>query len=274
MNENADLKALQLCQLDLLRRLDAVCRKNGLTYCLAFGSCLGAVRHGGFIPWDDDVDVYMPAGDFERLKAIAGVFPEPYFLQTLESDPEYGLMIGRLRNSDTTLVEQGESDRRINHGVFIDIYPLFGCPDHGFRKKKMVLASMFYRLFLYGRAPKNRGEVYRIGSAVLLKLTPKKCREAILCRCYRTMSSARAANGLCSLYGDEAKIVYPVEWFFPVREADFEDLRVFVPADCDRYLTATYGDYMKLPPKEKQVFHHTYEKIDTENSYKTYFGMQ
>ena len=273
MNDSEMIKRLQEAQLEILKELDRVCRKLRLTYCLAFGTCLGAVRHRGFIPWDDDIDVYMRVKDLEKLQRHADLFQEGFFLQFAKSDPEYGLMITRLRNSNTTLIEDTAADRDINHGIFIDIYPLFNTPKDGWRTKKLVADSRIYRLMLYGVPPKNRGTVMRIGSKVLLEVIPKPLREKMIKRAYRNMKQYKRTGYLTSLYGDQEHLIYPEKWFFPVRLTEFEDMMAPVHADTDRYLRMTYGNYMQLPPVEKRVFHHNYVCIDFEKPYTDYKGI-
>lgn len=143
VNEIDLVRKLQQAQKTILLELDRVCRKLDLPYCLAFGSSLGAVRHHGFIPWDDDIDVYMRIQDLEKLQENADLFNAGYFLQHHESDSEYGLMITRLRNSNTTLIEKTEIDRDINHGIFIDIYPLFNSPKDGWGQRSFLLLQCY-----------------------------------------------------------------------------------------------------------------------------------
>ena len=273
-NESELVRKLQQAQKTILLELDRVCNKLGLSYCLAFGSSLGAVRHHGFIPWDDDIDVYMRIEELEKLQENSNLFNDGFFLQHHESDLEYGLMITRLRNSNTTLIEKTEIDRDINHGIFIDIYPLFNSPKDGWGAKKLLIASMLYRLMLYGVVPQNRGIVMKIGSTVLLRVIPKKTRQKLIKSTYKIMKSSAHTGYLSSLYGDEANIRYPEKWFFPVKRVPFEDIEVPVEANTDEYLKLTYGDYMQLPPPEKRNFHHGYAYIDFERPYVVYKGKE
>ena len=273
-NESELVRKLQQAQKTILLELDRVCNKLGLSYCLAFGSSLGAVRHHGFIPWDDDIDVYMRIEELEKLQENSDLFTDGFFLQHHESDPEYGLMITRLRNSNTTLIEKTEIDRNINHGIFIDIYPLFNSPKDGWGAKKLLIASMVYRLMLYGVVPQNRGIVMKIGSTVLLRVIPKKTRQKLIKSTYKIMKSSAHTGYLSSLYGDEANIRYPEKWFFPVKRVPFEDIEVPVEANTDEYLKLTYGDYMQLPPPEKRTFHHGYAYIDFEEPYVVFKGRE
>lgn len=272
MENKSELLKLQKCQLDILMEFDRVCNLLNLDYCLAFGTCLGAVRHQGFIPWDDDIDVCMRIRDFEILHQHADLFKEPYFLQSHDTDPEFGLMISRLRNSNTTLIERKEAHRDINHGVFMDIYPLFNCPKNGFGSKRLTIVSMVYRLFLYGVAPQNRGTWMKVGSTVLLRLIPKSMCKEIAMKCSQVLRSQKYTGYLSDLYGNYVKIRLPEKCLFPVRHTKFENITVSVANDTNQYLSTLYGDYMKLPPKEKRVFHHDYLFIDTEHSYRDYKG--
>lgn len=267
------VKQLQENQKIILKEIDRVCSKNNLRYCFAFGSCLGAVRHKGFIPWDDDIDIYMPVEDFIKLEECSRDFSDNFFFQTHKTDKEYGLMIGRVRNSDTALIEKTETDRNINHGIFVDIYPLFNAPESDFSFKKLVFVSMLYRLMLYARVPQNRGKVMKIGSFLLLKCIPESLRKSIIEKFEKKLYDQKESEFLSSLYGDEASVRYPKDWFFPAQKVVFDDIYVPIPCNADGYLKLTYGDYMKLPPLEKQKIHHDFEFVDLHNSYKKYEGI-
>lgn len=272
MDDTKFAKKLQSEQLKILKELDRVCKKLNLTYVLAFGTSLGARRHKGFIPWDDDIDVYMRIEELEFLQKHSSMFGEGYFLQHNGSDPEYVLMISRLRNSGTTLIERTEVDRDINHGIFIDIYPLFHSPEKGFGARRLVVISMIYRLMLCNRMPRNRGLVMKIGSGILLKIIPEKMKKRLVNRCYKILRNSPETGYLSSLYGDEANIRYPSCCFFPVQWVPFEDGMAPVQADWDLYLKKTYGDYMELPPEENRKFHHDFVYVDFDRPYKEYKG--
>jgi len=120
--QNARLKAIEL---DIFKAFLKVCKENDLRYFLAGGTLLGAVRHKGFIPWDDDMDVLMPRKDYDRFLEIGqSLLPPEYFLQTRQTDREYPCNFAKIRDSRTTFVEKSLKDRVINHGVYIDIFPL------------------------------------------------------------------------------------------------------------------------------------------------------
>lgn len=121
-----DLRALQLCELDLLKEVDRICKKHDIPYFLAFGTALGAVRHKGFIPWDDDVDVLMKYPDYLRFQEVCKTeLPPHLFYQDWQTDPAYYLPWAKIRNSRTTSLVPEMADYPINWGVCVDIFPLF-----------------------------------------------------------------------------------------------------------------------------------------------------
>ena len=267
-----DIKKLQLCQLDILMEIDRVCKENGLEYCLAYGTCIGAIRHKGFIPWDDDIDIFMSAEDFKKFNTLSASFREPYFLQTRHTDPEYALLITRVRNSNTTLIEETENFRDINHGVFVDVYPLYDSPENKFHSKMKVWSAMVYKLLLYGVAPKNRGKLMKVGGKIMLALTPKFIRKPIINKLYKVFSKPCKTDYVTTYYAGSTTKRFPKKWYFPAVWVPFEDITLPVPGDYEAFLTATYGDYMQLPPEDQQAVHHPFEFIDVDTPYINYKG--
>ena len=117
-------------QLNILKALDKVCKKHKIHYYLAFGTCLGALRHKGFIPWDDDIDVLMSFEDTRRLLTLQGEFDDNLFIQSKETDPDYRSISMRIRDSNTTCIESDEVGLKTNKGIYIDIYPFYECSDN------------------------------------------------------------------------------------------------------------------------------------------------
>lgn len=121
-------KKVWAIEIDLLLQLDRVCKKYGLKYYLMFGSLLGAVRHKGFIPWDDDLDVCMPRKDYEKLLKVApSEFKEPYFFQIPETDPGYYYTFAKIRNSNTSAFLELFKNQRFNMGLLVDVFPMDVC---------------------------------------------------------------------------------------------------------------------------------------------------
>ena len=131
-------KKVWAVELDLLNEFDRVCRNNNIQYFASMGTLLGAVRHKGFIPWDDDLDVCIFRDDFMRLCALSKEFKSPYFLQTALSDRKYFCGYARLRNSTTTGVISNNASPEYNNGIFIDIYVLDGFSTDDRKLKKQL----------------------------------------------------------------------------------------------------------------------------------------
>ena len=155
----AELKKLQSIETEMFRVFIEVCEKLNLRYYVLGGTLLGAVRHGGFIPWDDDIDLGMPRDDYEVfLREAPSLLPSHLFLQNYRTDPEYCLNITKIRNTGTTFIEYESRQQDICHGVFIDIFPLDHYPDTAwaellYKIKRRVLKVRIGKAFIWDDAP-------------------------------------------------------------------------------------------------------------------------
>ena len=277
MSEDALRKAVREVQLNILIKLDEVCEKNGLRYYLAFGSCLGAVRHQGFIPWDDDIDVLMPYEDTRKLLTLQDQFGERLFVQSKETDPDYRSISMRIRDTGTTCIEGDEVGLKTKKGIYVDIYPYYECSDRSFTRLLDILRSNFLKVLVNHRPPENHGRLLALASKAILLCYPEKRRFGKIEKLEKHLSAVRGSE-ILDYFGQDVSlftaISYPKEWFQEPKKLEFEGLHFNGPTEPEKYLTKRYGDYRKLPPAEDQVVHHTYVTIDPYKSYIEYEGSQ
>lgn len=255
-----EYKKLWAVELDLLAEFDRVCKKHGLTYFADGGTLLGAVRHQGFIPWDDDIDVIMYREDYEQLALIAEQeFQHPYFFQSPHTDP--GLVMGgsRLRNSNTTLVSDFDHKRPFqNKGIFIDIFILDNLPDSVLQLKlyRRVL-KCYWRLLRYASYYEG---YFEMGKKYSLKRRFVGKIALVLKHIFGVKQLSNGYTRLCSIYrGKDAKQIGDVESsrgkFVFLKEfydrenvcyAPFESIQILVPSHYNEILSILYGDYMTM----------------------------
>lgn len=248
----AEMKAVWAVQLALLAHLDEVCRRYGLAYYAGGGTLLGAVRHGGYIPWDDDLDVFMPRRDYDRLLAVGEeAFSPPYFLQSAYNDVRYGRGHAQLRMDGTTAILEGERGHyRFHQGIFIDVFPLDAVPDspqeqadqrRRLRRWNRLLAATVR----YDGSPHKTAA--KTALHYLLSLIPYRWlfygmeRE---CKRYDGAPTCRVA--LLSFAPDADRWVMPRRCFSGEAYLPFEFTRIPVPLDADAILAIAYGDYLTL----------------------------
>ena len=266
------LQTMKALEVQMLASFIEVCRKLSLRYYLVGGTLLGAVRHRGFIPWDDDIDVAMPREDYEVfLQEGQKHLPEYYFLQCLHTDPAYTMNFAKIRDSRTTFVEYAVRKYPMNHGLFIDIFPLDAYPDEEKARKTMDLYQKIfkYRTRAAVEVPKAAQHSFPVelglnAIAALTCLRYPRLRKALEAR-EKIQSSASGGEiwaNYCGAWGK--KEVMPAAWYGRGVELTFEGLTVMGPEHWDKWLTQVYGNYMQLPPVEKRVGHHYAEVIDLE----------
>lgn len=272
---------LQLCELDLLKEAIRVIEKHNLRYFLIGGTTLGAVRHGGFIPWDDDIDIAMPRKDYDKFMKLSEEFTGKYFLQNFETDPKYPYNFAKLRNSETTFKEKQFSHIKMNHGVYIDIFPMDGIStkEVATRRNKWKIYSVWLRFYIIycGRLRRkvSKHSFFKdVGCNIVSVLfAPFNFRHHLNKSIEKTMhkvdydDACLVANIQGANFGKE--IVHKI-WFGKGKLMKFEDIEAVVQVDTDSYLTKIYGDYMTPPPPEKQEGHHYHRGFSLEESYLTY----
>lgn len=274
-----EIRPLQLKELQILKEFKRICEKNNLKYFIVGGTLLGCIRHKGFIPWDDDVDVYMDYKDYVALdKACQRDLQEEYFLQSAETDPESHLTYKKLRLNNTTLIHEDYVHKDMNHGISIDIYPFFHAADNFIARKKQTACAILYLLLVENEPPQHHGRILKYGSAVLLHLLKGRIGRKLKTYCFKEMTKYENIDTkyMATFYGNITlcRRIYSSKYFEGTIQRQFEDELFSIPAHYDDFLTFWYGDYMTLPSLEEQrVKLDRLVKIDTENSYLKYKGI-
>jgi len=253
-------------QLDLIKKLDQVCREHGLRYFAIHGTLLGAVRHGGFVPWDDDVDIAMPREDYDRLLQLPQtVWEAPFFLQTPENNDDcfYG-GYAKLRNSQTTAIEPQNRGRTCHQGIWIDLLPLDRCPESEKGRSRLQRRITRWQRFLMAK-------LYKPDTGMLSDVDPRRLsfyylaarclrRRWILRRMEQLFHSGKPSGQaaiLACYYGERAnRNVYPAEAFAAAEEMPFEDFSIPVPTGYDTILSERYGSHYMDLPGEAQRYRH------------------
>ena len=211
--------------------------------------------------------------DIKKLESVKHHFKSNYFLQSHDVEEEYGLLIHRLRKSDTTLIEDDHQDRDINHGVYIDIYPLFNCYNKGFKRAWMSKLILLCRLFAYNAPPKNKKGIVQSISNIILKTIPQSLKRRVVKWGVSHIQKIKETGYITTAVDLFDSVVYKKDWFRSVCMIDFDGIMLPVPIEYDIILKSIYGDYMKLPPVEKRCVHHNYLFLDLDRPYTDYKGI-
>ena len=269
MRQVTDLKEIQSLALKLLIQLDTFCKEYQIEYYVAYGTLLGTIRHKGFIPWDDDIDIWMKREDFKKL---TNVFPEwgkkhNLFLNVAQTVPKYNRVHAQICLGNTKLIP---NDRRndFREGYFLDIFPLDGTPNNFvFRWLKLTYLQILKNmatLSAYGRDMKSdstmKDKIIRLLAHLIKGIDIQK-----LMLKYEEVASQHSCSSseylqILTPGGRKGRnALIKREFFDSVRQMPFETIIVSVPADYNKILREIYGDYMKFPPVEARSPHHDFK---------------
>ncbi|MGN0504576.1 MAG: phosphorylcholine transferase LicD [Ruminococcus sp.] len=261
---NQIMRKLQLEELEILRYFDSFCRENNLRYYIVGGSLIGAVRHKGFIPWDDDIDVSMPREDFDKLLKIAGEKLSPdYFLQNQKTEKGCYFYYAKLRKNGTYFGEDKFEHLPLHKGIFIDIFPLDFVPSSN------ALQKIFFKIFsclggficskekttefLY----KNMSLPFIVSFRLLQCILPRRLLMGLrnlTGKFAKLISNKKYMASLSGFHG-YPKEVCPSELWGDGVDIEFENTVVRAPSQYEKLLTHMFGNYMELPPEEERVNH-------------------
>ena len=293
MKHNNELvRKIQLKELEILKVFQDICKRHGLRYFAIGGTCLGAVRHKGFIPWDDDVDVAMPYEDYAKFLELANSeLPENYgILDPINSRHCAFFSYFKIHDIKTAFIENAALKYEDRYaGIFIDVFPVHGLPENERERKQILFCSSVIKKFNH-KLRFNFNDVSSFNGFILWVL----CSPLKLFLPFNYFALKHPNMMSRYTFGCSDKILFPwrgnkpnsegwyknifcYEDFKDTLELPFEDTTISVPSGYDRYLTMDFGDYMTLPPEEKRINHAEFSGggiVDFERSYKYYAALK
>ncbi len=270
---------LQKCILDIYIEIKKICDKHNITYYGIGGTCIGAVRHRGFIPWDDDLDIAIPIEEYQCFKAaVEAELPPHYKLFTCANGQHFPHVFYKIYDCRTTFIELlYYSYPETYKGVFVDVFPLSGLPANRLARALFMKKVRFYQILNYYNRffesnIKIKGKlkfIKRLLKVFLREKFPINYFSDILIDLLGKYPVSEMGDGDSVWFFHETKLIFGKRSFSGVVEFDFENTKMFIPAGYDRYLTEHFGNYMQFPPQEEQKPHHL-GLIDLKNSYEKY----
>lgn len=250
MNIDWGLDELHKNLLEILIYVDEFCNNNDIQYCLAYGTALGAARHKDFIPWDDDVDIYMPYKDYVTFRELFNEKgnKELFYLQELGAVDNY-ITVAKLRMNGTTFIEPIYDGYDMHHGIYIDIFILFNAPISKYKRRKMLIANQYLLLKGLSNRHYQRSKKY-LPLLIFLSLFPKN---------FLRRSAYKYLHMFCNDMSDTffdvdmrtfKRSFYAKTILFPTKKVSFSGIELNGPANIKEYLKMQYGDYMRIPTIE------------------------
>lgn len=260
---DSKLRKLQKTELEILMELDRVCRKHNLRYYIVGGTLIGAARTGGFIPWDDDIDVSMPREDFDKLLTLKNEFSSKFFLQTHKTEKECYFFYAKLRKNGTYFGEDKFEHTGIHKGIFMDIFPLDFISDKSIIQKLCFKSFSLINAFICSKKKtseflyKNMSLPFIVTFRLIQCMLPLPLLyglRSLTAKLTKALSNKRLVASLAGFHGYPKEIA-PFELWAEGTDIEFEGKTVRAPKEYKALLTHMFGDYMQLPPVEERVNH-------------------
>ena len=256
------LKSVQQTELSILKDVATFCEEKGINYCITSGTLLGAVRHNGFIPWDDDIDISMPRADYEKFLTYADHFIDGYKIVCTKLNNQYPIAIAKVRKCGTVMKEPSMAHLDINHGVWIDVFPLDRVKNIDKLKRRAHTFNLLTTVINYKLKISTPTKLKtRLICFVLGLLSVKKLDQ------FRTKvmtseeeTDAKKYTSFASNLGP-SKLLFDEDVYMPFKKIEFENCFFFAPANSEQWLKSAYGDYLTLPPEEERVNRHKIVEI-------------
>lgn len=268
------LKKLQEVQIEILQEIVRICEKYELHYFLFYGTLIGAVRHKGFIPWDDDLDIVMPRNDYEKFMKIAPTeLQSAFYLQNNDVEEDYWLAFAKVRKNDTLFEEPSlvNMPDTVHKGIFVDIFPF----DYVHKNKGFILHLRFILAKAITETMHYKAGIYNSKESLnyySLDMLLKKFSYRTLAKWHKRVSAVSMNEKAPYLADFNTSChyldgIYPVEYFYPEIQGEFNGHKFMIPKSYDTLLRKVYGNYMELPKEEDRVNHRTLRIIfDTKKS--------
>ena len=260
--------------LEIALYIDSVCKEHNIDYCLMGGSALGAKRHGGFIPWDDDLDIFMTPDQYNKFRKVflAHGDRETYYLQ------EWGacdgmVTIAKIRMNGTTYIEESLKDWDIHHGIYVDIFILHTCPNRKLQQMWQCLWGKYVIMKgLAIRGYNRRGGFLGFALKVMAKMPDKFLVKYGLKQVYKYRH--KKTDYFCNFLGKAVfkNAIYKRAWFSPTEYAPFEKAQLRIPTNLHDFLSFRFGDYMTPPSPERIKWEQHAESWDTHRDFREVLG--
>ena len=263
-----NVEEMKKIELSILSEIDDICKKQNINYSIAYGTLLGAIRHGGFIPWDDDIDIIMPRKDYENFVKYCMENTTPFMLLCNRTNEKYSYLFAKACDRTTKILEDVSNPYNIEYGICVDIFPVDGLGNTKEEAMKNFQKSSFYRelivaanwkKFFRSKGRKWYIEPIRFAFFVLSRfVNANKLSCAVEKRISKIdFESVSFSASICGAY--RKREIINTEIYSQFTDIAFENLNVCGLKLYDEYLSEIYGDYMKLPPEEKRVTHHMFK---------------
>lgn len=254
------LRQLQLVELEILTEIDRICRKNKIHYSLTGGTLLGAVRHGGFIPWDDDADVSMLRCEYQKFRKACqtDLDEKRFYFQDIDNTAGYRWGYGKLRRKGTVFLRENQENMPYEQGVWVDIFPRDGIPDGRISRKIHMFCCFAVRKMMWSpvgqktAASKCQKVIYMILAKVPEHVVKKIYR--MLIRCSNHNKHTKLVRALTFPLPNNQK-GYERDWYRRYTQVEFENRKFMVQASYKNWLASEFGDYMQLPAIEQRKVH-------------------
>ena len=257
-NDNKEKRKLQMAILMIAEEIAVLCDKHHIPYFINSGTQLGAIRHGGFIPWDDDFDIGMRRSDYVKFMQVCEkeLDKKKYFIQTEKTEQKYPFYFGKIQLRNTVIVEEFSKNVPIQHGIFVDIFPYDNIPDKVICRKMFLIKNHLIKNLLwikcgFGESKHKSKFSYKVLKLFTFFFTIEQLKDfrSKMLHKYNGMSTKQCISS------DYPKEQLMNSWFNNLIQYSFEGRKFWGFEDYDAYLKHLYGDYMTLPPESERITH-------------------